>query len=147
MLSNGLFVVNSTTFPALALQKNQAKLMVYKLPTNDDGGDPFMLNTTFQRDICSVQGSFESLDALATANPLYSVRSYFTYLARVQLATVGNNVTWSNKYASVSQDQNAITPTYPGMYPNVIEDLTDTDDVLRVRARRTCMEHDSTYGG
>ncbi|KAG0614508.1 hypothetical protein M758_6G182600 [Ceratodon purpureus] len=113
VLSNGLFVVNSTTFPALALQKNQAKLMVYKLPTNDDGGDPFMLKTTFQRDICSVQGSFESLDALATANPLYSVRSYFTYLARVQLATVGNNVTWSNKYASVSQDQNAITPTYP----------------------------------
>ncbi|KAG0625978.1 hypothetical protein M758_2G093300 [Ceratodon purpureus] len=113
VLSNGLFVVNSTTFPSIALHSNKAKLMVYKLPTNDDGGDTFLLKTSFQKDICSVQGSFESLDALATANPLYSMRSYFTYLARIQLSAVGDNVTWSNTYPSVSQNQTSLSPTYP----------------------------------
>ena len=126
MLSNGLFVVNSTTFPSTALQSNKAKLMVYKLPTNDDGGDKFLLKTSFQKDICSVQGSFESLDAPATLNPLYSLRRYFTFLAGVQLSAVGGNVTWSNPYASVSQNLTAITPTYPGTVYNPVLSLLQT---------------------
>jgi hypothetical protein len=108
VLSNGLFAVNSTTFPSADLQRSKANLMVYRLPTYDDGGDPFLLNTTFQSDICSVNGSFELLDAPTTANPLYSLRSYFTYLAQTHLIAVGGNVTWSSKFANVSQAHNII---------------------------------------
>ncbi|KAG0558547.1 hypothetical protein KC19_10G036500 [Ceratodon purpureus] len=115
VLSDGLFVpLNSTTFPSAELQSLQAKLMVYKLLTNDDGGDPYLLKTpSLQQNLCSVNGSFERLNALETANPLYAMRSYFTFLARTQLASVGNNATWSNPYSSFDQDRNAITVTYP----------------------------------
>ena len=86
--------------------------MVYKLPTNDDNGDPFLLNTPWLKDdICSVNGSFQRLDASETTNPLYSMRSYFTYLALTELTIIGDNVTWT-----ISQDQNIITTTYPGIY-------------------------------
>ena len=117
VLSDGLFVpLNSTTFPSAELQSLQAKLMVYKLLTNDDGGDPYLLKTpSLRQNLCSVNGSFERLNALETANPLYAMRSYFTFLARTQLASVGNNATWSNPYSSFDQDRNAITVTYPGM--------------------------------
>jgi hypothetical protein len=96
--------------------------MVYKLPSNDDGGDTFMLKTSLQIDISSVNGSFEVLDAPTTLNPLYSMRRYFTYLSRVQLSAVGGNVTWSNNYDIYSEGQSAITPTYPGMYP-ILQEL------------------------
>ena len=117
MLSDGHFApFNSTTFPSLELQNLHIKLMVYKLPTNDDSGDPFLLkNPSFHESICSVNGSFERVNALETVNPLYSMRSYFTFLARTQLASVDNNATWSNLYLSFSQDRSATTVTYPGM--------------------------------
>lgn len=135
-----------TTFPSLALQKNQATLMVNKLPTNDNGGDTFMLKTSFQKGIYSVQGSFESLDALATANPPYSMRSYFTYLAQRQFTSVGGNVTYSNKYASVFQDRNAITPTYPGMYPKS-RGLRIQKYFEHLHMIHIVPEYDSTYVG
>ncbi|KAG0608278.1 hypothetical protein M758_8G093500 [Ceratodon purpureus] len=131
VLSNGLFVVNSTTFPSAALKKNQVKLMVYNLPSNDDGGDTFLLKTPFQKDICSVQGSFELLNAVATANPLYSMRSYFNYLARIQLSAVGGKVTWSNTYASVSQSLYRLSATYPAFGSDgLLIGVAGTDVVL-----------------
>jgi hypothetical protein len=63
----------------------------------------------------AVNGSFERFNALDTANPLYAVRSYFTFLARTQLASVDNNATWTNVYAGDSEDRNDITVTYPGI--------------------------------
>lgn len=115
VFSDGLFApLNTTTFPATALKALQGKLMVYKLPTNVDSADPYLVKSlTLQQAICSVNGSFERLVAPDTADPLYSVRSYFTFLALTQLASVGNNATWSNLYASFSQDRTAITVTYP----------------------------------
>ncbi|KAG0564268.1 hypothetical protein KC19_8G097200 [Ceratodon purpureus] len=115
VLSIGCFnLMNSTTFPALDLQKKQVKLMVYKLPTNAESVDPFLLKTpSLQESICSVNGSFEILNALETANPLYALRSYITFQARVQLALMANNATWSYRYMSFSENRPTVTVTYP----------------------------------
>lgn len=117
MLSNGLFApLNSTgvVFPATELLDLRAKLMIYKLPPNPDKVDPFLETTSLKANLCSVSGSFELLDPQTTTNPLYAMRSYFTYLARVQLIAVGNKTNWSNKYQSQSQLHNITTVTYPG---------------------------------
>ncbi|KAG0608276.1 hypothetical protein M758_8G093400 [Ceratodon purpureus] len=115
VLSIGRFnLMNSTTFPALDLQKKQVKLMVYKLPTNAESVDPFLLKTpSLQESICSVNGSFEILNALETANPLYALRSYLTFQARVQLALMANNATWTYQDLSFLDNDRPLTVTYP----------------------------------
>jgi len=102
-------------FPTQRLLSTQTKLMIFKLPLDIFDTDPYLLTTSLQKTVCSVNGSFELLDPQATANPLYAMRSYFTFLSRTQLVAAGNQPTWSYKYASVSQNLNAITVTYPGM--------------------------------
>jgi hypothetical protein len=55
VLSDGLFIpLNSTTFPSAKLLSLPAKLMVYKLPTNGDSGDPYLLDTpSLQENLCA----------------------------------------------------------------------------------------------
>ncbi|KAG0567449.1 hypothetical protein KC19_7G135200 [Ceratodon purpureus] len=114
VLSNGLFApLNSsaTGFPSKALKDLKAKVMIYKLKQNQQ--DLFLTATPSLKDnLCSVNGSFELLEPQATLNPLYAMRSYFTYLARVHLAVV-DKPNWSNKYQSYSQLHNISTVTYP----------------------------------
>ena len=117
VISDGYFIpLNSSTFPTTDISALKAKLLVYRLPPNyDESNDRFLINTTLQTVLCGVQGSFEVLDAPATANPLFAINSYFSYLAQVHMIVVGSKATWSNMYESIAQVRNAVTVTSPGM--------------------------------
>ncbi|KAG0599815.1 hypothetical protein M758_12G180700 [Ceratodon purpureus] len=115
VISDGYFIpLNSSTFPTTDISALKAKLLVYRLPPNyDESNDRFLINTTLQTVLCGVQGSFEVLDAPATANPLFAINSYFSYLAQVHMIVVGSKATWSNMYESIAQVRNAVTVTSP----------------------------------
>lgn len=118
VISNGNFIpLNTTTFPTAVIRQNKTKLLVYKLPVNSDSdptSDPFLINTTLPSVLCGVQGSFEVLEAPATANPLYALRGYFSFLAQTHQDAVNSKPTWSNVYRSVAQSLDAVTVTAPG---------------------------------
>ncbi len=105
--------LNNATFPTNNLLASQVKVILYKLPRSSDT-DPFLLTTSLEQLLCGVQGTFELLDAPATKNPLYSIRSYYTFLAHTHMAVVANKSTWSNVYASYSEKLDVVTVTYPG---------------------------------
>lgn len=113
VFTDGLFSdFNTTTFPTALIAQNRVKIILFKLPRNSDS-DPFLLKTTLQPILCGVQGSFELLEAPATLNPLYAIRSYFSYLAKIHEDIVESKATWSNVYKSVSQELDAVTVTAP----------------------------------
>ena len=105
--------LNNATFPTSKLLASQVKVILYKLPRSSDN-DPFLLSTSLQQLLCGVQGTFELLNAPATKNPLYSIRSYYSFLAHTHMAVVANKATWSNVYASYSEMVDLVTVTYPG---------------------------------
>lgn len=105
--------LNNATFPTSELLRLQVKVILYKLPRSSDT-DAFLLSTSLQQLLCGVQGTFELLDAPATKNPLYSIRSYYTFLADTHMAAVANKSTWSNVYKSISQQIDVVTVTHPG---------------------------------
>lgn len=119
VISNGNFIpLNTTTFPTAVIRQNKTKLLVYKLPVNSDSdptSDPFLINTTLPSVLCGVQGSFEVLEAPATANPLYALRGYFSFLAQTHQDAVNSKPTWSNVYRSVAQSLDAVTVTAPAI--------------------------------
>lgn len=105
--------LNNATFPTSSLLASQVKVILYKLPGSSDN-NPFLLNTSLQPLLCGVQGTFELLNAPATTNPLYSIRSYYSFLAHIHMAVVANKATWSNVYESYSEMIKVVTVTYPG---------------------------------
>jgi len=104
--------LNNATFPTSSLLASQVKVILYKLPGSSDS-NPFLLNTSLQPLLCGVQGTFELLNAPATKNPLYSIRSYYSFLAHIHMAVVANKATWSNVYESYSEMIKVVTVTYP----------------------------------
>ena len=114
VFTDGNFLpLDNATFPTSNLLASQVKVILYKLPRSSDN-DPFLLNTTLQQLLCGVKGTFELLNAPATKNPLYSIRSYYSFLAHTHMAVVANKATWSNVYESRSEMISVVTVTYPG---------------------------------
>lgn len=116
-MTDGQFAPVDASFPTVALTSRQTKVMIYKLNKGVDDtsiDDVYLLNTSLEKAVCSVNGSFDVLDANVIHNPLYHMRSYFTFLARTQLVAAANKSSWSKTYPSAHQELNAIAVTYPG---------------------------------
>lgn len=110
--------LDNSTFPTARLLELRVKLFVYKFPVRNNADiDPFLTTTTLPDVLCGVNGTFELLDAVYSVdNPLYAIRSFYTFTARIQLAVANNTGTWSDWYLSFSQPLNGTSVTYPGSY-------------------------------
>jgi len=117
IFTDGLFSpLDNETFPTARLLELRVKVILYKFPGRNDDLDPFLNTTTLRNILCGVNGTFELLDAVYSVNnPLYAIRSFYTFMARTQLAVVNNNATWSDWYLSYSQPLNGTSVTYPGL--------------------------------
>ena len=105
--------VDATTFPTAQILELKAKIILYKLPPTYDP-DPFLSQTTLRNVLCDAKGTFELLEPYTTSNPLFSIRSFYTFLAQIHLAVAKNQSTWSSTYQGASQALNETTVTYPG---------------------------------
>ncbi|KAG0601590.1 hypothetical protein M758_11G124400 [Ceratodon purpureus] len=104
--------LDATTFPTAEILDLKLKIILYKLPRQFDP-DPFLRLTTLNNILCNAKGTFELLEPHTTSNPLFSIRSFYTFLARTHLAVAKNQSTWSSVYTGISQALNGTTVTYP----------------------------------
>lgn len=84
------------TLPESLLLASNVKILLYKLPQADDL-DIYLSNNSLLNSICRVNGTFEVIQGDLT-NPLYTVRSYFSYLAATLEVAVNGKPLWSNIY-------------------------------------------------
>ncbi|KAG0578014.1 hypothetical protein KC19_5G198300 [Ceratodon purpureus] len=105
--------LTNTTILTAQILAWPVKIILFKFPLSGET-DPFLNTTLLPNFICGVQGTFELLDAVdSTRNPLYAIRSFYTFMARTQLAVAKNQSTWSARYLSYSQPLNGTSVTYP----------------------------------
>ncbi|KAH8975709.1 hypothetical protein BDL97_01G173100 [Sphagnum fallax] len=97
VLTDGVFASSeNVTLPESLLLASNVKILLYKLPQADDL-DIYLSNNSLLNSICRVNGTFEVIQKDLT-NPLYTVRSYFSYLAATLEVAVNGKPLWSNIY-------------------------------------------------
>ncbi len=115
IFTDGEFALNSTvTLPETQLAPS-VKVFIYKLPPPNDG-DIFLSNNSLLSSLCRIGGTFEVIEQDIT-NPLYAIRSYFSYLASAQMASqqVQGKPLWTSPYQNRDVVGGYITTvTYPG---------------------------------
>jgi hypothetical protein len=114
VLTDGVFASSeNVTLPESLLLGSNVKILLYKLPQADDL-DIYLSNNSLLNSICRVNGTFEVIQEDLT-NPLYTVRSYFSYLAATLEVAVNGKPLWSNIYQDFEGIGNNITSvTSPG---------------------------------
>lgn len=114
VLTDGVFASSeNVTLPESLLLGSNVKILLYKLPQADDL-DIYLSNNSLLNSICRVNGTFEVILEDLT-NPLYTVRSYFSYLAATLEVAVNGKPLWSNIYQDFEGIGNNITSvTSPG---------------------------------
>ncbi len=115
IFTDGEFALSSNvTLPETQLGPG-VKVFIYKLPPPNDG-DIFLSNNSLLGSLCGIGGTFEVIEQDIT-NPLYAVRSYFSYLASAQMASsqVQGKPLWTSPYQNRDVVGGYITTvTYPG---------------------------------
>ncbi|CAM6025936.1 unnamed protein product [Sphagnum balticum] len=105
------------------------KVFIYKLPPPNDG-NIFLSNNSLLSSLCGIGGTFEVIEQEIT-NPLYAVRSYFSYLALAQMASsqVQGKPLWTSPYQNLDVVSGYITTvTYPDVY---IDELGNIAQLVR----------------
>ncbi|KAH8960729.1 hypothetical protein BDL97_05G012500 [Sphagnum fallax] len=129
IFTDGEFALNSTvTLPETQLAPS-VKVFIYKLPPPNDG-DIFLSNNSLLSSLCGIGGTFEVIEQDIT-NPLYAVRSYFSYLASAQMAShqVQGKPLWTSPYQNRDVVCGYITTvTYPDVY---IDELGNIAQLVR----------------
>ncbi len=109
------FAFNSTVILPQTQLAPSVKVFIYKLPPPNDG-DIYLSNNSLLSSLCRIGGTFEVIEQDIT-NPLYAVRSYFSYLASAQMASgqVQGKPLWTSPYQNDDVVGGYITTvTYPG---------------------------------
>ncbi len=114
VLTDGVFASSeNVTLPESLLLASNVKILLYKLPQADDL-DIYLSNNSLLNSICRVNGTFEVIQGDLT-NPLYTVRSYFSYLAATLEVAVNGKPLWSNIYQDFDRiGHNIASVTSPG---------------------------------
>jgi hypothetical protein len=113
VLTDGAFASSENVTLPESLLLGSVKILLYKLPQADDS-DIYLSNNSLLNSICRVNGTFEVIQKDLT-NPLYTVRSYFSYLAATLEVAVNGKPLWSNIYQDFEGIGNNITSvTSPG---------------------------------
>lgn len=115
IFTDGEFALNSAVILPETQLAPGVKVFIYKLPPPNDG-DIFLSNNSLLSSLCRIGGTFEVIEQDIT-NPLYAVRSYFSYLASAQMASqqVQGKPLWTSPYLNRDVVGGYITTvTYPG---------------------------------
>ncbi|CAK9875767.1 unnamed protein product [Sphagnum jensenii] len=115
IFTDGEFALSSTVILSQTQLGPGVKVFIYKLPPPNDG-DIFLSNNPLLSSLCQIGGTFEVIEQDIT-DPLYAVRSYFSYLASAQMASrqVQGKPLWTSPYQNRDVVGRYIsTVTYPG---------------------------------
>ncbi len=122
VLTDGQFATTGNpnqTLPVNEISSNKAKVFVYKMLqtiTTDD--DPYLeRGSNLPSQICEVDGTFEVISQNLD-NPLFAIKSFYSFLANTHIVAVNQKPYWSNVYPSFFEaGSQCITVTYPGKIP------------------------------
>ncbi len=122
VLTDGQFATTGNpnqTLPVNEISSNKAKVFVYKLlQTITTDNDPYLeRGSNLPGQICEVDGTFEVISQNLD-NPLFAIKSFYSFLANTHIVAVNQKPYWSNVYASFFENGSpCITVTYPGKIP------------------------------
>ncbi|KAH8975721.1 hypothetical protein BDL97_01G173700 [Sphagnum fallax] len=122
VLTDGQFATTGNpnqTLPVNEISSNKAKVFVYKMLqtiTTDD--DPYLeRGSNLLSQICEVDGTFEVISKNLD-NPLFAIKSFYSFLANTHIVAVNQKPYWSNVYPSFFEGSPCISVTYPAFDSN-----------------------------
>ncbi|KAH9576244.1 hypothetical protein CY35_01G151900 [Sphagnum magellanicum] len=117
VLTDGQFATTGNpnqTLPVNEISSNKTKVFVYKMLqtiTTDD--DPYLeRGSNLPSQICEVDGTFEVISQNLD-NPLFAIKSFYSFLANTHIVAVNQKPYWSNVYPSFFEGSLCMTVTYP----------------------------------
>ncbi len=105
----------NVTLPEAQLQTAGVKVLIYKLPQANDN-NVYLSNVPLLGSLCRIGGTFEVIEQ-DLDNPLYAIKSYFSYLASTHMVAtaVARKPLWSSLYLDFDEISKYITTvTFPG---------------------------------
>jgi hypothetical protein len=105
----------NVTLPETQLQAAGVKVLIYKLPQANDN-NVYLSNIPLLGSLCRIGGTFEVIEQ-NLVNPLYAIKSYFSYLASTHMvaSAVAGKPLWTSLYLDFDEISKYITTvTFPG---------------------------------
>jgi hypothetical protein len=104
----------NVTLPETQLQTAGVKVLIYKLPQANDN-NVYLSNIPLLGSLCRIGGTFEVIQE-DLDNPLYAIKSYFSYLASTHMVApaVAGKPLWTSLYLDFDEISKYITTvTFP----------------------------------